>query len=64
MMDGLSSPVLDQATCDSCKHLFTEKDKIIDDLKRNLQTQENRVLKFENEVENLEEQIANVVAGI
>jgi hypothetical protein len=64
MMDGSPSQILDQAICGSCKHLFAEKDKVIDDLKRNLQTHENRVQNLENEVKKFKEQIANVVAGI
>ena len=55
---------LDQTVCGSCKHLFAKKDRIIDDLKRNLWTYENRVEKLENEVKNFEKQIGNVVTGI
>ncbi|XP_028397805.1 centromere protein F-like [Dendronephthya gigantea] len=60
-MDGSGSRVLDHAICGSCKHLFTEKDKIIDDLKRNLLTQENRVKDLENEAKNVEKRLRNLV---
>lgn len=59
MMDCSGSRVI----CDSCKHLFTEKDKIIDDLKRSLITQENRVKDLESEAKNVEKKFRNVVEG-
>ena len=55
---------LDQAVCGSCKHLFAKKDRIIDDLKENLKTYENRVQNLENEVKNFEKQMKNVLTGI
>lgn len=57
MMSSLSSCVLDQDVCDTCKHLFIKKDKIIDDLKRNLQSRENQVEDLEHEVKKLQEDI-------
>ena len=59
-----SDQLLDPGICDSCKHLVTEKDKIIDDLKRNCLTKENRVQTLENDVMKLEEQIIQITAGI
>ena len=57
MMSSLSNCVQDQGVCDACKHLFSKKDKIIDDLKRNLQSREDQVEDLENEVKKLQEHI-------
>ena len=54
MMSGVSNCVLDRDVCDACEHLFTKKDKIIDDLKRNLQRREDQVQDLENEIKKLQ----------
>ena len=52
-----------QLICESCKISFLEKDRIIDNLKRDLATQERKLLKLEEKALVQKENFASLSEG-
>ena len=65
-MDGcedLVNSVSRASACESCQHIFNEKDKIIKDLYFKIESREYHIKTLEDTTNDLQEQIVKLIKG-